>query len=186
MLRLILKHKSSDNQMKCNRCVPGIAVEGFKKCESCLKRDREAQKIKREKRISNGLCRHCGKHPPTSKTYCHICNAKMKTWRSQYKIDVIMGYGGKCICCGETEFDFLTIDHINGGGNEHRKLLKSKGYTNTIQFYRLLKVSNFPKQFQCLCYNCNCAKGACGVCPHQRKREAEQFVQPPVIQLLDS
>jgi hypothetical protein len=26
----------------------------------------------------------------------------------------------KCVCCGETERDFLTLDHINGGGGQHR------------------------------------------------------------------
>src|SRR5258706_14541763 len=32
-------------------------------------------------------------------------------------------YGGKCECCGETRREFLTIDHIHGGGQRHRKTL---------------------------------------------------------------
>src|ERR1019366_4483037 len=35
--------------------------------------------------------------------------------------DFIAAYGGKCACCGETERIFLTIDHIGGGGAEHRR-----------------------------------------------------------------
>ena len=34
---------------------------------------------------------------------------------------VIKEYGKKCRCCGVIEIEFLTIDHINGGGNKHRK-----------------------------------------------------------------
>ncbi|MBA7683673.1 hypothetical protein ES703_92053 [subsurface metagenome] len=28
----------------------------------------------------------------------------------------------RCACCGESEVRFLTIDHINGNGSEHRKI----------------------------------------------------------------
>jgi hypothetical protein len=29
-----------------------------------------------------------------------------------------------CICCGEKTLEFLSIDHINGGGRRHRDELK--------------------------------------------------------------
>lgn len=35
-------------------------------------------------------------------------------------------------------------------------------------FYRWLKNNGFPKKdFQLLCFNCNCAKGFFGMCPHK-------------------
>lgn len=82
------------------------------------------------------------------------------------KVKVIYGYGGKCICCGEEEIIFLTIDHINEDGNQHRKKEKIIGST----FYRWLIKNNFPGGFQILCRNCNWGKYANGgICPHQEK-----------------
>lgn len=42
------------------------------------------------------------------------------TYARRLKLEVLAGYGGKCICCGETHPAFLTVDHINNDGAEHR------------------------------------------------------------------
>lgn len=69
----------------------------------------------------------------------------------------------KCACCGEDIYEFLTIDHINGGGHKHRKQI---GMGN---LYRWLRKNNFPKGYQVLCFNCNCGKIKNGcICPHKR------------------
>ena len=76
-------------------------------------------------------------------------------------------YGGFCACCGETEESFLTIDHINGDGAEHRKTVRPGP-----QLYRQMQNEGFPKdKYQLLCYNCNWSKGPGkdGKCIHQRK-----------------
>lgn len=72
-------------------------------------------------------------------------------------------YGWICICCGETEPTFLTIDHINGGGSKHLKELGGGG-----KLYGWLIKNNFPEGFQTLCYNCNCSKGHYGQCVHEK------------------
>jgi hypothetical protein len=81
------------------------------------------------------------------------------------KVKVIMAYGGKCVCCEETELDFLTIDHINNNGKIHRLEVNSG-----LDLYRWLIKHNYPSEFQLLCWNCNEGKqfnnGAC--CPHQQ------------------
>ena len=64
----------------------------------------------------------------------------------------------KCVCCGETEIRFLTIDHIHGGGNKHLKEIKDL----TSWLHR----NKCPEGFQVLCYNCNGAKAVHGWCPH--------------------
>jgi hypothetical protein len=88
----------------------------------------------------------------------------------QLKIETIQAYGGKCTCCGETIIEFLTIDHIRGGGTQHIRSLQRKG----TAFYGWLKQQGFPQDdYQCHCWNCNCAKGMFGVCPHQRDRVKE-------------
>src|ERR1700676_3436135 len=34
---------------------------------------------------------------------------------------IMKAYGGKCECCGENEMLFLSVDHINCDGAEHRR-----------------------------------------------------------------
>lgn len=83
------------------------------------------------------------------------------------KLRVISAYGGKCICCEETELAFLNIDHIDGGGCEHRSEVGSG-----TRFYYWLQRNGFPEGFQVLCANCNQAKAHQGVCPHQMELKA--------------
>ncbi len=100
-------------------------------------------------------------------------NPKVKGWKQTYrirlKLEVFAHYGGvKCVCCGECELVFLTLDHIVGGlGSTQRKVLNINGGWN---FYAWLKKKNYPTGYQVLCYNCNCAKRAEVYCPHQRKK----------------
>ncbi len=75
---------------------------------------------------------------------------------------VLEHYGGHCQCCGETQYEFLVIDHINGGGRSHRRSIPGQSV------YRWLRKNNFPEGFQVLCHNCNMAKAFYGECPHQR------------------
>ena len=94
-------------------------------------------------------------------------NQYHKTHREKVRREVLLHYGNKCVCCGESIFEFLTLDHINGHGNEHRKAIT--GYKGG-RIWQWLKDNNYPEGFQVLCYNCNCAKGKSGICPHERIR----------------
>jgi hypothetical protein len=78
--------------------------------------------------------------------------------RAKLRKEVIDHYGSECVCCGETIREFLSIDHINGGGNAHRKEIKASG----INLYRWLKRNDYPKGFRVLCMNCNWAIGIYG------------------------
>jgi hypothetical protein len=76
---------------------------------------------------------------------------------------VLVEYGGRCNCCGETEPAFLCIDHIHNDGKEHRKEVGNS------MVYRWLLRNGCPKdRFQLLCYNCNMTKEFYGECPHQK------------------
>jgi hypothetical protein len=77
----------------------------------------------------------------------------------------IMAYGGyKCACCGEEEPLFLSIDHVNNDGAQHRKELGSLG---GHKLYKWLKEGGYPGGFQVLCMNCNHGRHRNnGVCPH--------------------
>lgn len=88
---------------------------------------------------------------------------KARERRKDVRIRVLDAYGGKCTCCGETIESFLTIDHINGGGNKHRK---SVGNSSTSVYYNIIK-EGFPKdKYQILCFNCNRSKFVLGKCEH--------------------
>lgn len=76
------------------------------------------------------------------------------------------GYGGKCVCCGENKFEFLALDHVNGGGREERK-------TKSTQQIALTAIrEGFPDTYRVLCHNCNQAIGWYGKCPHENERTA--------------
>lgn len=71
------------------------------------------------------------------------------------KLEFIAEYGGRCQVCGEGNWEFLTVDHINGGGMRHMRSLKKGG----ARFYSWLKGQGWPKdEYQLLCFNCNCGK----------------------------
>ncbi len=86
----------------------------------------------------------------------------------QYRQEALEAYGGHCACCGEEQYEFLAIDHIDGGGNEHRRTVGGRG----SQMIYWLRANSYPKGFQVLCHNCNSAKGFYGECPHLHSIEA--------------
>lgn len=82
------------------------------------------------------------------------------------KREVWEHYGGvRCVCCGETGREFLTLDHINGGGSRHRQALRRTGTPN---IYRWIQQQGYPEGYRVLCMNCNFAVGIYGSCPHQQ------------------
>lgn len=123
-----------------------------------------------KKRKNKGLCVTCGKYPAIDgKVACGQCSEKHRRYCSEnhdkLRHEIFMAYGGyQCACCGEIKHPaFMHIDHINGGGNEHRRQI---GGHSGGKFYRWLKKNNFPEGFQVLCADCNTAKGYFGECPH--------------------
>ncbi len=70
-----------------------------------------------------------------------------------------------CSCCGESHYEFLAIDHINGGGTKHRK---GRGAAMMAIW---LKKNNFPEGFRVLCHNCNLSRGFYGFCPHENDKK---------------
>jgi hypothetical protein len=79
-------------------------------------------------------------------------------------------YGNKCACCGEAEPMFLTIDHVEGNGNKHRREVLGGFNKAGKATYRWLRQNGFPTGFQCLCQNCNVGKHRNkGICPHKAR-----------------
>jgi hypothetical protein len=84
-------------------------------------------------------------------------------YRAKLRSLMIEAYGSKCVCCGETELDFLTLEHIGGGGNKHRKECNNQILVD-------LNKRGWPKEgFTLLCYNCNLSTRFGRICPHKRQ-----------------
>ena len=105
-------------------------------------------------------------NPDKAEIYKERQNARRRARELQMRLEVLHGYGAMCACCGELRLEFLSIDHVNGGGNTERKVLR-----NRYSQFKLIIASGFPPEYQILCHNCNQAKGYYGVCPHQIERQ---------------
>jgi hypothetical protein len=90
-------------------------------------------------------------------------------YRIKMRDAILQAYGNKCQCCGETEKDFLTLDHVGGWGARHRREegWKARGHS----LYKRIIEADFPKdKFRLLCMNCNFAIRLGGTCPHESER----------------
>lgn len=147
---------------------------------------RKSTKKWRGKIRASGLCGQCGVRLITkNRSSCGRCLsakkekynndpkytlAAVKKRREELRREVFSKYddhgrssGPSCRCCRETEPVFLTIDHVNGGGNKHRREIGQGG----TALHRWLKRNGFPDGFQILCWNCNFAKHVRSRCPHK-------------------
>lgn len=133
-------------------------------CSVC----RKANDLRRQGYLKEGHC-YCSRPIDVlGFKKCSICRKQTNKRNRVIKLEVIKAYGGKCQCpggCTVVNPDWLSMDHIKGGGIAHRKRLKVIG----LDFYRWLKKNKFPKRgFRLLCYNCNLSRGHLGQCPHER------------------
>jgi len=159
---------------KCKRCgeekkpeefvVNKSAASGGNICRECRrKRDAERRSANRDEfRAKHSEWRDANRE--------HV-RQYHKRKRDELRDEVLDAYGGKCACCGEVERDFLTIDHINGGGTAHRKAIHGKVYNQ-------LRRDGFPLGYRVLCWNCNWAHRLYGSCPHQSGQQRLLHLAP--------
>ena len=89
----------------------------------------------------------------------------LEHYRNKMKLEFLHAYGGKCACCGETESDFLTLEHTRHDGKDHRERIGSG-----IAIYADLKKQGWPKDgYTIYCWNCQLATRFGKVCPHERQ-----------------
>lgn len=125
-------------------------------------------KNKSQKDGYNNYCKFCLDKYRTSDLPKRNLQRRLRV--RELRRSIIIKYGGKCKCCGEAELKFLAFDHINGGGRKHKELVGQNE-----KFLRWIVNNKYPSLLQILCHNCNQAKGAWGICPHQyAKMETER------------
>ena len=102
----------------------------------------------------------------------HKDDRKCKTLSVKVRFFSLISNGNiRCECCGIDDIDFLTLDHIqNDGAKEKKELSNGQGgewlYAKIIK--NKSKVSH--ERYRILCFNCNSARGAMGVCPHEMRK----------------
>lgn len=154
------------DERACKRCgeervasdfvVNRSAASGGNICRPCRrKRDGERRAANREKFRADWR-KWSDANPGRSREHSRAADAKLRS-------EVLAAYGGHCECCGEQEQAFLTLDHVNGGGTQHRRRVHGKVYAE-------LRRLGFPRDgYRLLCWNCNWAHRLTGSCPHQQE-----------------
>lgn len=156
----------SCSKAKCKR----TATPGFRTCKTCRDIFNRATEKRRRKNEAEGLCHWCRDKVSASNKLCDKCiqlrKDRAKAARTLIKLATLAAYGRVCACCREHRSSMLGIDHINGGGNKHRKQL-GLGESGGKRFYLWLKAQGYPEGYQVLCANCNISKHLNGgVCQH--------------------
>ena len=126
---------------------------------------KEVVKLKQRERYRKNPQRYIAE----TKAYAQNNREKVKGWTTRRtfrrKLKVLHKYGGVCACCGESEVLFLTVDHVNENGAEHRKSVSPD------QLYRWLMKNPPSPDFQVLCMNCNWGRSKNnGICPHKKPK----------------
>jgi len=130
-------------------------------------RQKDSMKKRAKSLKDQGVCVRCGKGSTLTKNgvLCYNCMQKHIKFRIDQRRRVLRHYGGKCACCSESNLKFLTIDHLLGGGMQHRKQIKGQ------HIEAWLEKNEYPEGYQVLCYNCNCGQqynvDNPGICPHK-------------------
>ena len=141
-----------------------------KTCPKC-KQEKKTDDFAKNKARGDGLhswCKMCKNHAERErwagrtdeevkedKNYAQRYDQEYNQNLKQKVIDYYSKKTGQCSRCGEGDIVVLCIDHINGGGNEHRRDINRVAGRN---FYQWLVQNNYPDGFQVLCCNCNMRK----------------------------
>jgi len=151
--------------------------DGKKRCSSCgEEKEKTSIFFDRSRNTEDGFTNQCKvcrlayreQHKDEAKRRRDKFNAKdplgPKRWRIKIKAEMIAAYGGRCVCCGDSHPEFLTLDHIGGRTAEnHPWDLRQNGSS----IYGKLKKLGWPKNaYRLMCMNCNWAIRWGDPCPH--------------------
>lgn len=156
--------KNTTISKPCSKC--GKNPRGISKttnivrmwCDECVKKKGDIYRAKNKDLISKKNKEWAKNNPDKSRKLQRDASRRRR-------LSIITHYSnGKmyCECCKESNYEFLTVDHINGGGRKHRKELGNNGQG----LYNWLKKNKYPPGFRILCYNCNSCYGHYNYCPH--------------------
>jgi hypothetical protein len=111
-----------------------------------------------------------GKGKLVRRSWCSSCSVNsLREYRHKYKNFALALLGGKCALCGESEREFLSIDHMHGGGCIDRRLI------GTDKIYKLI-ADGFADltELRVLCRNCNDSLQITRCIPNERVEGEKQ------------
>lgn len=129
-------------ELRINIAAAGGETKVFKRCCRCGKPRplTEFYRIKRRGGEYSPFCRSCDRKRTRKEG---LALRKQLLWHySKGRM--------KCALCPEARIDVLDLDHIKGGGIQHRARFKTP-----MAFYLHLRRCGFPKGLRVLCRNCN-------------------------------
>ena len=118
-----------------------IGGEAIKKCGKC-KIFKDEWQFSKDMRAKDGLFR-----------WCKACWSNHDASRNlKLRIDCFALFGSKCMKCGSTDFDSLTINHIKSPKDPVYISLRRSG---VMLYKQILDNPSVTKHFSLLCANCN-------------------------------
>jgi len=158
----------------CSRCKRKFESHGIKCCDPCrenlrLWRSNNMDKVRKRRKVYRQ--KHLEEINRKKKLWVKTAGgqkcrtATMWKYKTNLRSEMIAAYGGCCSCCGEREYQFLTLEHKLGGGFKHRK--ETSGSLGAILD---AKRNGWPRDlYTVLCWNCNMSVRFGRECPHKRK-----------------
>lgn len=152
-----------------------------KRCSTC-KEELDIELFGMSKRQPDGhhySCKSCCRAQGRKRYLVHrvAIIAETNAIRDAKRLMLLSHYSGggvpHCACCGERHVEFLSLDHIDGGGSRHRAEVGSGN-----KFYLWLIREGLPSGFRVLCMNCNFSLGRRGYCPHDSERAVAESERP--------
>lgn len=159
-------------------------VPPVKHCSRCkVEKSLEDFSPVRGQRYKSSLCKPCAaevaRQSRCTPESLNRIRAVGRTWHWRHRLQVLQKsrrqrdavwdrlfalYGAVCVCCGEIDRVFLTVDHVNNDGKIDRAKFKDGTASLRLWLSRQPKLPNY----RILCFNCNLGRARnAGVCPHE-------------------
>lgn len=135
--------------------------KGQRTCDECQRAKNTAKHQKyRNKKTTAGVCKMgtCGKPCWEGKTTCKEHTEANRIEANErndgIRREFFAIFGNKCCCCEISTLEFLTDDHINGGGSAYRAAAGKTG-VNYIKTLLKLPREALLREHRAACFNCN-------------------------------
>ena len=149
-------HKGMTMKSQMIECAHPNCSNEFLKWESSSKKYCSHECSISDAYLKGSVCKYPGCNEPISKNnkngYCSK-HRRVANY-AKHKAILYAELGNRCVCCGERDQMYLSVDHVNNDGGKYRK--QSLAHH---KIHRLLKHHREnPGSLQLLCINCNHAK----------------------------
>ncbi len=170
--------KTCPDRTVCRVCIAATPDKYTKTCSTCGTAKPASEFYFQSRTVYiNSRCKKCENRRSIRTQAARprdVVAKSRKRHTGKLKSETYAAYGGAmCVCCGETERSFLSLDHIHNDGAAWRREIfgGNKGHGAGLTTYEWCKRNGYPPIFQVLCWNCQQGKRFNGgICPHKRNR----------------